>query len=331
MNFITDQFYYQDALVLDRLISEYAKPDMVVFEVGSYTGRTSLTMLPYIHLMEGMLYCVDWFRGNPGAEAVINSSYQENNILDTFLNNISENGFEDYTTVLVGTSSDVAQIVAPESVDFIFIDADHRYSHIRNDILSWYPKLKPGGLICGHDLDGHLAELDYSRVIAESESDVADGYHYGVIRAVYEFFPDVKNEGTLWYAEKGDHERPILTAALQALAASNRSDPRNQTQVGGKSGGQVPGREALCDQLAMAPEHYLSLIFDDAPPVLIEEDSGYNIVRYKAKYYALAQSLGPIDITQLDETRVDELRKQKCCAVSDYLDQVKALVNQFVN
>lgn len=38
-----------------------------------------------------------------------------------------------------------------ESLDFVFVDADHTYEGCRDDILAWWPKIKPGGLLAGHD------------------------------------------------------------------------------------------------------------------------------------------------------------------------------------
>lgn len=212
MDFVTEQINEQDAITIDRLIREYSRPNMVVFELGTYTGKSALTILPYVRQMNAKLYCVDWFRGNPGVDAEITTSYQNWNILDVFLNNIHEAGYEDYVTVLVGTADSVASMVRDNIADFIFIDADHRYSHVKNDILNWYPKLKNGGLICGHDFEKHLHYCDYNRVLEKCEEDFVDGCHYGVIRAVCEFFPDVRREGRIWYARKG------LLASVRRLA-----------------------------------------------------------------------------------------------------------------
>jgi predicted O-methyltransferase YrrM len=227
MNLVTDQFDGRDAATLDRLIKKRARPGMIVFELGTYTGRSAMTMLPHIKLMQGKLYCVDWFRGNPGVTAEITTSYQKHNILEIFLNNIKEAGYEDYVTVLVGTSHDVSCIVAQNSADLIFIDADHRYSKVKSDILQWCPKLKPGGVICGHDFDRHLKDCDYNRVLEKCEEDFVDGCHYGVTRAVCESFPYVQWEGRIWYARKGVvepfkrmawHGRKALMKPLRTVA-----------------------------------------------------------------------------------------------------------------
>ena len=37
------------------------------------------------------------------------------------------------------------------SIDFVFIDASHKYEDILRDITAWYPKIRNGGIISGHD------------------------------------------------------------------------------------------------------------------------------------------------------------------------------------
>jgi hypothetical protein len=36
-------------------------------------------------------------------------------------------------------------------LDFIYIDANHAYDFVKEDIECWYPKVKPGGWVMGHD------------------------------------------------------------------------------------------------------------------------------------------------------------------------------------
>ena len=52
-----------------------------------------------------------------------------------------------------GRSLDVARLFPDASVDVVYIDANHSYDHVVADIVAWLPKIKPGGLIAGHDFD----------------------------------------------------------------------------------------------------------------------------------------------------------------------------------
>lgn len=51
----------------------------------------------------------------------------------------------------VGDSPIVAGIFPDESLDFVFIDADHHYEEVKKDLLAWWPKVKRGGRFAGHD------------------------------------------------------------------------------------------------------------------------------------------------------------------------------------
>lgn len=61
---------------------------------------------------------------------------------------------------------DLSAAAAPQfrdgSLDFVYIDANHKYEHVCQDLALWYPKVKPGGLFAGHDyLDGARPEGDF--------------------------------------------------------------------------------------------------------------------------------------------------------------------------
>jgi hypothetical protein len=72
------------------------------------------------------------------------------------------------------TSVEAAANVPDASLDFVYLDARHDYESVIEDLVAWYPKVKPGGIFAGHDyLDGERPE----------------GL-FGVKSAVDEFFAD---------------------------------------------------------------------------------------------------------------------------------------------
>lgn len=48
-------------------------------------------------------------------------------------------------------SVQASMTIADGSVDFVFVDADHSYEGCKRDIEAWAPKVRDGGMVCGHD------------------------------------------------------------------------------------------------------------------------------------------------------------------------------------
>lgn len=58
------------------------------------------------------------------------------------------------------TSVLAAKRFARGSCDFVYIDANHGYQHVVADLNAWYPKVRAGGLVSGHDYFNALAGSD---------------------------------------------------------------------------------------------------------------------------------------------------------------------------
>jgi hypothetical protein len=54
-------------------------------------------------------------------------------------------------SILRMRSCDAVAKFADASLDFVFIDADHSYEGCTADIEAWQSKVKPDGVLCGHD------------------------------------------------------------------------------------------------------------------------------------------------------------------------------------
>lgn len=52
---------------------------------------------------------------------------------------------------IVRETSEDASVIVPNELDMIFIDGDHTYKAVMQDLELWIPKIKPGGIISGHD------------------------------------------------------------------------------------------------------------------------------------------------------------------------------------
>ena len=121
-------------------------------ELGVYRG-TSLAFL----VVEIMNYekdievtAVDLF----GLEWKRCKTYPE--LFDEFQENLSP--VADRFNVLRMETVEAATHFEDESLDFVYIDADHSYPACSADIEAYLPKMKPGGIIAGHDWFRHTVQ-----------------------------------------------------------------------------------------------------------------------------------------------------------------------------
>lgn len=76
------------------------------------------------------------------------------------------------------------------SLDFVYIDARHDYAGVLEDLRAWYPKLRVGGLVAGHDFvpDGTHKEgafgvqgavAEFARAVGREVQSIADKAPHG--------------------------------------------------------------------------------------------------------------------------------------------------------
>lgn len=54
-------------------------------------------------------------------------------------------------TIVRKSSMEAAKDFADRSLDFVYIDGNHQFKYVAEDICEWSKKVKVGGVICGHD------------------------------------------------------------------------------------------------------------------------------------------------------------------------------------
>ena len=110
-------------------------------EIGSYLGASSCFLAAAAVKRKSVLHCVDtWY--NDGMSEGKRDTWKEFQI--------NTNCFRDAIIPHKGKSLDIANSFK-EPIDLLFIDGDHSYEGCRSDVESWFPHLKPGGLIIMHD------------------------------------------------------------------------------------------------------------------------------------------------------------------------------------
>ena len=120
-------------------------------EVGVFKAQFSK------HLLDnwpGELWLVDPWRAFEEHEGYIDASNHKVH-QTAYLEAMQRiEGLESRAFMLRGLSSDMAQRFEDESLDFVYIDGNHAYDWVKEDISLWWPKLKPGALLMGHDYLG---------------------------------------------------------------------------------------------------------------------------------------------------------------------------------
>jgi hypothetical protein len=70
--------------------------------------------------------------------------------------------FGDRSVVWRTTGEDAAPSFPPECLDFVYVDARHDEASVFEDLECWWPRLRRGGVMSGHDyLDGVLPEGNF--------------------------------------------------------------------------------------------------------------------------------------------------------------------------
>lgn len=53
-------------------------------------------------------------------------------------------------------SNEAVAIIPDESLDLVFIDANHSYENVKEDIEIWKSKIRKGGILSGHDYEHRM-------------------------------------------------------------------------------------------------------------------------------------------------------------------------------
>ena len=148
-------------------------PQIKMLEIGSHMGESTMMFASSNIFSE--IHCVEPFEGyekfNDENNYDWNFIQEQFNINTRFFDNIILH--KDFSYNIVNNFED-------ESFDFIYIDANHEYEHIKRDIEMYLPKLKKDGIFGGHDYN--------------------EEHWLGVVQAVNEVFgnPKYKFLDTSW-------------------------------------------------------------------------------------------------------------------------------------
>ena len=121
-------------------------PDGYGAEIGSFKGEFAKEI---VENWGGNLFMVDVWRG-------LGDEYKDASNHNIHTNAYAEamksiEGHEDRAVMVRGSSQVVSEMFEDDCFDFVYIDANHAYDFVIQDIELWYPKVKKGGYLLGHD------------------------------------------------------------------------------------------------------------------------------------------------------------------------------------
>jgi len=76
------------------------------------------------------------------------------------------------------SSVEAAKDIGPEALDWVYLDADHHLASMRLDLAAWFPKVRWGGIVAGHDYCD--LEGDVGTGVIEAVTEFALREHYRV-------------------------------------------------------------------------------------------------------------------------------------------------------
>jgi hypothetical protein len=126
------------------------KEDLVGVEIGVSTGFNAKTILMNLPIKK--LYLVDPYEPyvEDGGKFIFTHNFSVTNEMKAqkMLSKFKEK------IVFVKRKSKDAVRYIPNDLDFVYIDGNHAYKFVKQDITFYYKKLRKGGVIGGHDFYG---------------------------------------------------------------------------------------------------------------------------------------------------------------------------------
>jgi len=113
-------------------------------EIGVLKGEWTEKLFDYIPDLK--MYCIDKWKQYPTyrdfrGPKKLNKYYE---ITKNRLKNLN-------CTIIKEWSMDAVKDFEDESLDFVFIDGNHTFEYVTNDIAEWSKKVRKGGIVSGHD------------------------------------------------------------------------------------------------------------------------------------------------------------------------------------
>lgn len=120
--------------------------ELVGVEVGAHLGNHCGRILKNLNIKKISL--VDpWTAYGGDADYFLSQKFQD----ECFETVQKKFGNNDKVEIIKSTSFDASKLFKDSKLDFVYIDGNHQYESVKEDLSIWYPKVKFRGIIAGDD------------------------------------------------------------------------------------------------------------------------------------------------------------------------------------
>ncbi len=135
-----------------------------VVEIGVFRGKNAAMLrevFPTAHL-----YLIDPWKPDVRYIETGNAVSKEQKTYDDALCEVQERFKKDGNVTIIQKPSVDAAMEVPDHLDLVFIDANHDYEHVKQNIETWERKVRAGGILSGHNY-GHPRMTGVSKAVEE--------------------------------------------------------------------------------------------------------------------------------------------------------------------
>ena len=130
-----------------RSLVEQLPYNGTIIELGTWKGRSLCSVADILYRKKIKVYAVDTFEGTAN-EGDAHKEAKDIDLKQAFLDNVNSFGLD--VKLFHMTTTEASKLIDIK-FDLIFIDADHSYEAVSEDLENWIPKCK--GIIAGHDYE----------------------------------------------------------------------------------------------------------------------------------------------------------------------------------
>jgi predicted O-methyltransferase YrrM len=151
MAFLENWFAKPKRLRLHDAMLRVPKTNGAIVEVGSWEGRSTIDIARFFP--EDSIHVIDhWLGDSVEANAKNTALAASRDVYSDFIENVKEAGVYDRLIVhRMGWREALDPSRWLDPISFIFIDAEHTYHEVKDNILRVLPLMVSGGIIAGDD------------------------------------------------------------------------------------------------------------------------------------------------------------------------------------